>query len=70
MKPWIVLLPLMILVSCNPSMKESGVSSSQATGGTGGGGSNPPPAMEPRLTEVMSYNQYNMTLSKLTGINS
>jgi hypothetical protein len=51
-------------------MKESSVSSSQATGGTGGGGSNPPPSMEPRLTKVMSYNQYNMTLSKLTGINS
>jgi hypothetical protein len=70
MKTWIVLLPLMILVSCNPSTKESSVSSSQATGGTGGGGSNPPPSMEPRLTKVMSYNQYNMTLSKLTGINS
>lgn len=70
MKSWIVLLPLMILVSCNPSSKESSVSSSQATGGTGGGGSHPPPLMEPRLTKVMSYNQYNMTLSKLTGINS
>jgi hypothetical protein len=70
MKTWIVLLPLLILVSCNPSTKESSVSSSQATGGTGGGGSNPPPSMEPRLTKVMSYNQYNMTLSKLTGINS
>ena len=70
MKTWIVLLPLLILVSCNPSTKESSVSSSQATGGTGGGGSNPPTSMEPRLTKVMSYNQYNMTLSKLTGINS
>jgi len=71
MKSLIVLLPLMILVSCNPSTKESSISSSQATGGTGGGGnSNPPPTMEPRLTKVMSYNQYNMTLSKLTGINS
>jgi len=70
MKTWIVLLPLLILVSCNPSTIESSVSSSQATGGTGGGGSNPPPSMEPRLTKVMSYNQYNMTLSKLTGINS
>lgn len=72
MKTFIIFLPLFILFSCNPQVKDSGLSSSQTGSGTvgGGGGGTNPPQMQPRLTKVMSYNQYNMTLSKLTGINS
>lgn len=70
MKPLIVLLPLLILIACNPASQNSSSSSSVSPGGTSGGTGSTTTAMEPRLTKVMTYNQYNMTLSKLTGINS
>jgi hypothetical protein len=61
----------MTFVSCNPQQKQTDLSYTQTTGGaSGGANNNPPMAMQPRLAKVMSYNQYNMTLSKLTGINT
>lgn len=72
MKKLIALLPILFFFSCNPQVKDSGLSTPQTGSGTVGGGSGGthPPQMQPRLTKIMSYNQYNMTLSKLTGINS
>jgi hypothetical protein len=73
MRPLIVLLPLLILIACNPQTQNSNLSSPQSTGGTGssgGTGGGAKTELQPRLAKVMSYNQYNMTLSKLTGINS
>lgn len=58
---------LLLITSCNPSQKPDEGSSSSI----GGSPIGPPvvQAMAPRLVRVMNYNQFNMTLAKLTGIN-
>ncbi len=74
MKTTIVLGLLLLSVSCvTQKLPEVTAGTTDVTtGGTTGGGGQPPVVMEamaPRLVRVMNYNQYNMTLSKLTGIN-
>jgi len=72
MKTSIVLsLFLFLLTSCNPLQKPEDKATS-ALGGGGGTNVGAAPVdepMAPRLVRVMNYNQYNMTLAKLTGIN-
>ena len=62
---------LLLMTSCNPMQKpDQGTSSLSGNGADGGVGNAPVvQAMAPRLVRVMNYNQFNMTLAKLTGIN-
>lgn len=67
MKTHIVLFSLLILAACNPSAPEVKKSNSAVGGETGG--STQAQVASPSVVRVMNYNQYNMTLAKLTGIN-
>jgi hypothetical protein len=60
---------LLLMTSCNPIQSPDQGSSSLSGGSPSGGGQPVDQAMAPRLVRVMNYNQFNMTLSKLTGIN-